>query len=312
MKFADKLINLRNLISNTLNPIIGEKFYLVDCPFHSNIGDQLIWEGELSLLKISGKECVGYSSKDLFSFPVIDREVTILFHGGGNIGGLYREHTEHLIKIVEHYPDNRIVVFPQTIYYSDLELLQKDAHILGRHKDFHFCVRDKKGYKQLIASGLNNVYLLPDMAFCIPLVRFETSKELRCKGALYLKRVDGELAGNSNDIEADFVKDWPTFEKKIFDGVFLAKVISTLSKHNVPLTSKIWNWYADKYYRRDLINIGINFIKSYDPIISTRLHAIILALLCGQKVKAVDNSYGKISEFVNTWLSDVDEVELLN
>lgn len=51
---------------------------------------------------------------------------------------------------------------------------------------------------------------------------------------------------------------------------------------------------------------------SYEPITSTRLHAIILALLCGKNVTAIDNSYGKISEFIHTWLSDVDEVQLMN
>lgn len=51
MKFADKLPILRNLIIDTLNPLIGKEYVLVDCPYHSNIGDQLIWEGEKSFLK---------------------------------------------------------------------------------------------------------------------------------------------------------------------------------------------------------------------------------------------------------------------
>ena len=34
--------------------------------------------------------------------------------------------------------------------------------------------------------------------------------------------------------------------------------------------------------------------------------------MCGKSVTAVDNSYGKISEFVKTWLSDVEEITMIN
>lgn len=309
MKFVEKYHALKELLYDTLNPLIAKKYWLVDCPFHSNIGDQLIWEGEIQFLESTERECIGFSSGEMFKFPKLSLDVTILYHGGGNLGALYREHMLLLLKLIEAYPNNRIVVFPQTVFYNDIQLLQSDVAAMIQHPDFHLCVRDKKGADILKNAGLRNVYLLPDMAFYIPLERFKSNKSA-VKGSLYLKRVDGELAKDGNNVKADYVKDWPTFEKKIFDGIFIAKVLATLSRYKVPFCGYIWNWYANKVYRRDLINIGIDFINSYEPIVSTRLHAVILALLCGKTVTAVDNSYGKISQFVDTWLSDVEEIKM--
>ena len=312
MKFVDRYTELRSLIYHNLTPLIGKSYYLFDCPFHSNIGDQLIWEGELAFLNNIQSRSMGYSSRDIVHLPQLDLNVTVLFHGGGNLGELYREHTEFLFKVLEAYPNNRIIVFPQTIFYSDSKLLQEDVSRLKEHKDFHFCVRDKRGFKQLSSAGLRDVYLLPDMAFCIPRDRFNLTRNFDIKGSLYLKRVDGELSSSAVTVNSDFVRDWPTFDKRIFDGVFIAKVLGTLARWRIPFFDRIWNWYADRVYRPDLINIGRDFIMSYEPITSTRLHAIILALLCGKNVTAIDNSYGKISEFIHTWLSDVDEVQLMN
>lgn len=310
MKFSDKLPKLQTLIRTTLSPLLSEKYWLFDCPYYSNIGDQLIWEGEKAFLNEQNKEEIGHSSRSTFKHPDIGSEITLLFHGGGNIGQLYREHIDFLFSIIERYPENRIIVFPQTICYEEKRLLKNDVQIMKRHKDFHFCVRDRKGFEMLSSEGLRNVYLLPDMAFYIPLQRFATKQHIETKGSLYMKRVDGELMKGNSDIAADYTKDWPTFEKRIFDGILTGKIINLLSKSEIRMFERLWDWYADKHYRAKLIDIGCNFIQSYDPIVSTRLHAIILSLLCGKEVTAVDNSYGKISEFIKTWLSDVDEVKI--
>ncbi len=310
MKFVEKLPILKKTIIDTLNPLIGKEYVLVDCPYHSNIGDQLIWEGEESFLKEYNRKRLSYSSRNFFKFPKLGIEVTILFHGGGNLGDLYREHFDFLCSIIDKYPRNRIVVFPQTIFYSNSYQRVEDVNRLNRHPDLHFCIRDEKGFQEMKEVGLRNVYLLPDMAFCIPLHSFRNTTHI--KGSLYLKRIDKELSVNTIDFNSDYTKDWPTFENQLFDGIFLAKVLNKLATLKIPFSVGIWNRYADTTYRKKLIDIGQDFINSYDPIVSTRLHAVILALMCGKSVTAVDNSYGKIYEFVKTWLSDVEEITMIH
>ena len=51
--------NQRDLIVRTLKPLINSDYALLDVPNHPNIGDNLIWAGELAFLK----EHIGYKCK---------------------------------------------------------------------------------------------------------------------------------------------------------------------------------------------------------------------------------------------------------
>ncbi|MDI5788788.1 hypothetical protein PO124_11350 [Bacillus licheniformis] len=42
--------------------------------------------------------------------------------GGGNFGDLYPHFQQFRERVVEHYPDNRIVILPQSIYYEHEEI----------------------------------------------------------------------------------------------------------------------------------------------------------------------------------------------
>ena len=45
MNFSGKVAFLRDLIVNTLTPLISDSYVLWDLPYYTNIGDILIWEG---------------------------------------------------------------------------------------------------------------------------------------------------------------------------------------------------------------------------------------------------------------------------
>ena len=313
MKFSEKLPSLKSRINNTLLPLINGDYCLTDLPYHSNIGDILIWQGELEFLSNIKYKCLNYSSASTYSDKAYNSAKCILFHGGGNIGDLYKEHINFLFELIDRYPDKRIIVFPQTIHYTERTHLMQDFKIIGQHPDIHFCVRDKYGYEQL--KGLvSHLYLLPDMAFCIPVELFSRFNVNKVLGSLYLKRLDCELSTQNISIRTDYIRDWPTFYHKLNDGTFVAKLIDNLCKNKFckkfNVLKRIWDWYALNIYRNDLLRIGIKFIKTYNPIYTTRLHGLILSLLCGKTVTVIDNSYGKNLNFVNTWLFDVDEVKI--
>ena len=271
----------------------------------------MIWQGELELLRKTKHRCLSYSSLLTYRCIPLRRDISILVHGGGNLGELYREHISFLFQLVKKYPNNRIIVFPQTIFYQNMDLLHRDIELLRQHHDLHFCIRDKKGY-ELIKNELPHVYLLPDMSACIDLDFFQQWNP-KIKGSLLLKRKDAELSSIPLSIKTDFIEDWPTFNHDMFDGTFLAKVISNLCKMCPYLFRNAWNWYAMNVYRKDLLRIGTKFIKSYEPIYTTRLHGLLLSLFCGKhQITVIDNSYGKNLNYVHTWLQDVDEVRLLN
>lgn len=53
----------------------------------------------------------------------------------------------------------------------------------------------------------------------------------------------------------------------------------------------------------------VNFLRPYNHIITTRLHALILSVLLHKSVEYIDNTTGKLSAFVSTWLSDLNDVK---
>jgi len=317
MNYEQRITQLKQLIESTLTPYITSNYVLYDLPYYSNIGDTLIWEGELCFLGTLGYKCIDTASRTTCTFPELQNDIIILVQGGGNLGDLYHEHMDFLIKLTEKYPLNRILVFPQTFFYNDKKRLQCDAELLATHKDLILCARDNESYSLLKTFFSNTILLLPDMAFCIPTLELNKYRTIEGNKTLLLKRSDCELDNEKIPLlppEID-CKDWPTFEHRLNDGVFIGKVISTLSKLNLPIIggkiNKLWDFYAYRVYRKDLLRIGVKFVSQYRYIYSTRLHVFILAILLHKEVKIIDNSYKKNSTFYNTWLKDFDGAELI-
>jgi pyruvyl transferase EpsO len=45
---------------------------------------------------------------------------------GGNFGDLYRSHNVLLVSTVNEFPENPIIILPQTVYYKDEVLVEHD------------------------------------------------------------------------------------------------------------------------------------------------------------------------------------------
>jgi pyruvyl transferase EpsO len=92
MDFTDKVTELNNLVKETLTPHIDNDFVLFDLPYHTNIGDSLIWEGEMHFLKRFTNYRLLYScSAATYHYHKLDREIIIFLHGGGNFGDIWHE-----------------------------------------------------------------------------------------------------------------------------------------------------------------------------------------------------------------------------
>ena len=92
-----------------------------------------------------------------------NRDTIILLQGGGNFGDIWDIH-EFKRKVIRNYPENRIIIFPQTVFYQKKnENMLRDIELMSRHPYLTICAREvlKKNFK-------NTILLVPDMAFCIP------------------------------------------------------------------------------------------------------------------------------------------------
>lgn len=316
MTFEDKVGDLRQIIEFRLSSLIGDNCILVDAPYYDNIGDVLIWQGIEDFIKSLDKTLIDTSSGQTFYFPEISEDVTILLMGGGNFGDLWRWFQDVRLKVITHYPHNRIIMFPQSVWYDDISLIQHDAEIMAKHKDLHLCARDQFSYDFLKSYfHANHVLLVPDLAFYIDDQRLFPYRNKAVDKKLFLKRIDKERTAETplslgENID---VRDWPTVEHKPRKFWWIGKTCGVARRLNWmrPLSCMIYkgvDTYVIRYVKDTLVKTGCDFLVPYSQITTTRLHAMILSVLLHKPVRYMNNSTGKLSAFASTWLSGLDEV----
>lgn len=199
--------SFKQIIFEKLSPLVGKKCVLPDLPYYSNVGDLMIWEGMEQFIKDNGTEILWRSSTSTFEYKPLPEDVTICLVGGGNFGDLWRGLQEFKCKIVKLYPKNRIVVFPQSVCYTDLQLCKDDADVFAAHNDVNICVRDNKSFDFLKENFPTcNIILVPDMALYLEFDKQQT----KTNRTLFLKRDDKESVDYSAfNAEGMDVTDWP-------------------------------------------------------------------------------------------------------
>lgn len=308
MTEQEKIHQLHQLIDNNLKLSINHDYWLLNVPYHENVGDTLIWQGEADFLKGLPFKCKGSCSYNSTIPPNIAEDELILIHGGGNFGDLWEIPQDWQMNVVRQYPDNKIIFLPQTVWFKYEENLKRCAETLSKHKNLTICARDKVSYGILKKYFANEILLVPDMAFCIDMTRWK--KPIATKDALLLKREDQELK-EYQELDAITlgrnmtICDWLPFTEKCWQ-----KTMFRRTKKYLP---PIYDWYARNIFRPYLINSGIQLIGSHKKIYSTRLHAAILSILLGkaEDLTWFDNSYGKNSSFYETWLSDLAGIKFV-
>lgn len=313
-----KINELRKQIEAILLPLVDDDYVLWDCPYYSNIGDTLIWEGERAFLRKLPYKCLGYASNITCTFPELSSDVIILLQGGGNFGDLWRWFQDFRLEVIRHYPHNRIIVFPQSVCYQDTILMKEDARVMSQHPQLTLCARDQVSYDILISNFRNPVLLVPDMAFYISPDILAKYKKEETEKILFLKRTDKELASSPYPIEGKSfpidIRDWPTQEKEPF-FIFILYKLSGLCrrlkgwKFGKYMVAQLTDMYALRICRLLLLKRGVGFVSNYKLVYTTRLHVMVLAILLHKKVFFFDNSYGKNRNLYDTWLSDLDGCE---
>jgi pyruvyl transferase EpsO len=313
MNFFKKKEQLCKVIIDTLTPIIDNDFILLDLPYHTNIGDILIWEGEIQFLRNLTNYKLLYScNSSTYCYQKIDRHIIILLQGGGNFGNIWYNMHQFKEQIITSYPDNKIVIFPQTVWYTDKNILLHDVNVYSAHRNLVLCVRDSRSYEFMKKYFTKNTILLvPDMAFCIPFDQLKKYQVKPINKKLFLKRSDKEFNANFNYMDFIVSKenidiyDWPTIDRKKIYTLFL-ECLLWISRRIRFFFPKFTDLYASFFFRLNMIRTGIRFISKYESVYTTRLHVAILCCLLDKPFVLFDNSYGKNHAFFETWFKDLD------
>lgn len=288
----------------------GKNFHYIDIPMHDNIGDLLIMQGTLAFFKKKKLSPKTTSTASAFNPEWVGADDILVFHGGGNFGDLYANINDLREEIITRFPNNRIVLLPQTIFFSTDEKRDRSAAVFRRHADVHLFIRDRVS-QQIAHQFTDHVYLVPDMAHQLyPIASTGTGT-----GALRIERVDVEkpqVPESLRNVRFDTRTDWVEVVgdgKRLIDlawnleGRFKARRWETLQKLLGP-----WYWVP---VAQRFSNKAVDLFSRHDHIVTDRLHGHILSCLMDKKNTVIDNSYGKNSTYISEWTGASDLVTLV-
>ncbi len=295
-------------------------YLLLDLPYHCNLGDTLIWQGEKDYLSTLPYRCLYRTScggNVAKAFKKISKETIILLHGGGNFGDLWPLHNAFRKKAHEMFPHQKTIILPQSVYYKSQGKLEEDADFYMRYPNVTICARDRVSFEILTQYFPNNPKLLvPDMAFCMEMNSYRHIANP--EGIVFIKRLDKEINETISYQEFPddvYVSDW-LFLSDSKEYARLGTVKRWATRYD-KLLGTDWkhswvDYYWDRFLRPLFVNAAINFLDKYKHIYTTRMHAAILGVILGKDdITLYDNSYGKSSAFFDTWLNDVDGLRLV-
>ena len=289
-------LELRN-ITEYLKPVnldIQQKssktrVFLLDAASYNNLGDQAItYAISLFLKDLFGEDCyVEISERELlrnlkYLKKVICSEDILCLNGGGNMGTLYPRYEALRRKVIKAFPDNKIIIFPQTIdYESDLygkRELKRSGKVYNGHKHLVVCAREKKSF-DLMKQLYKNVAFVPDIV-------------LYLKGRIALERAEkkdcvGICLRNDKETVVSLEQ-----KKSMYSAIKEAGFIV----ENLTTMSDLHQMYLCSDDRLEALRAKLQEFSQYKCIITDRLHGMIFSLLSGVPCLAIDNSNKKVSE----------------
>jgi exopolysaccharide biosynthesis predicted pyruvyltransferase EpsI len=299
-----------------MSAVIGESrdVALLDVPNQRNVGDALIWAGEVEYLSALGLR-IRYAA-DIQTLSVHDLRKAmptgvVLLHGGGNFGDLWTGHQQQRENIARSLADYRVVQLPQTLYFRDPEAAARANAVLGAHPDFHAMLRDTPSMRRAAEQ-------LPDVAvsFCYdmalgwqPPVR-RPGEPRALSDVTVIARADKESASGLDRVSPSWLPDvsllrtdWHNSGRRLVQWRLHRHVAARLrqlirrqraTRFTAPPGTNLLLRHTLTRINRINIEGGAELIGSGRIALVDRLHAHVLAALLGQDHVLLDNSYGKV------------------
>jgi len=305
----------RALLTHRIERLVdrGASYALIDFPQHANVGDNAIWLGERALLaEIIGDEpayvCT-YKSFDAEALEAACPTGPIFLHGGGNFGDIWPVHQAFRERILDRMRGRRVIQLPQTIAFSDPRHVGTLRERIAKHGDFHLFVRDSVSLAFAQANLDCAVESTPDAA--VGMGTLARRGRLRSDIVLLL-RTDKEKAGQDMScllgLPASCAFDWldefSLFRRKV---ALLAKTSAYMAGRFDPNKRRLT---AFDFTAKSRVARGLRMLSSGKIVVTDRLHAHILSVLLDIPHIAMDNNYGKISNYINAWNKDYKKVLL--
>lgn len=296
-------IKYRHLYSHPkeLKKANNKRIYYLDAPDYSNLGDQAI---AYAIKKFSEKyfpeyEFIEILQKDVASYIKwlklnMNNEDIIFLTGGGNMGNYYRIYEATRRIVIKNFHNNRIVVFPQSLMYSENIWghfsINKSQRIYNSNDNLIVLAREEDSYFKMI-NLYKNVFLCPDIVLSlVGRVKIQ-SNERNDHIGLCLR----------NDIEQKLT---------IKDHSFIMKICEQYTSEVKEITTISDIEEITESNRAKIINSKISEIASCKVLITDRLHALIFSAVSYTPCIVFQNNNSKIKGTLS-WLQRFQHIQLV-
>lgn len=278
---------------------------LVGTPNYPNIGDSAIAMAELMFLEDCGidsehiKEisCYDYNKfKKHIEKVIHKKKIIICLIGGGNMGDQWTDEESFRQDIVSTYPDNPIIIFPQTLFFSYTpdDELEEFMSVYNRHNKLTVVAREMESYN--LMTGLlkgPTVLLTPDIVLWLTAEKLRLTNAER-EGVMFVFRSDSEQEMTMNDRE------------KIMDAVREKNLSFSTTDTVLPKGEVII-----KENRNAKVLEKLSEFASAKLVITDRLHGMIFSAVTGTPCIALDNNNHKVKGTYD-WIENLSYIRFAN
>jgi pyruvyl transferase EpsO len=246
-----------------------------------------------------------YDPSEIARLPT---DIPILVNGGGNFGDVWEGQHGVRLDVFERFTDRRIVQLPQSLFYRDPSLAKRESEIFRRHPDHTLMWRDDLSRSRAEALMGDAGILVPDTAFAarLPFAPF------RGDGVQWILRSDQEsiLGTQPASGPGQTVTDWQTDPMPPALGVEMLRATLHAAEAHHSDAAEIDDLRRAIAALR--IRRGAAIVRRGSATVTDRLHGLILSVLCGIPVVALDNESGKVHGVATRSLGSLPFVEQAN
>ncbi len=282
---------------------IGRKkivYVLTTPPSHTNIGDQAQvlaikkwfekYFPEVPVLEVEKQDCL--DKIDLLKKIIHDDDL-IFIHSGGNLGDRHMWSERGRRSIVKHFPENKIIQLPQTIYFSDTRDIDSELanskEIYNNHKDLTILARDPKSEVLGLQYFPDKMkFAIPDFVLSIDNI-YPINVDVKKGSVLFCLRNDNE---------------------SVFENKHREELYSLVS----PFKYEIYDTTLDRFIyehtrKTEIINL-LEYFASFEAIITDRYHGLIFSTIVKKPTIVLPTDDHKLSSAIE-WFSDIPYIKML-
>ena len=272
-----------------------KRIFLIGTSEHSNIGDAAIAVGEKEFIKqyFSEYELIEIPFDQItFQYDImislIGSDDLIFLQGGGNLGSRYPAEEDIRRKIITSFPQNQIVIMPQTIYFEQDDAGEKELNIsktiYNSHDNLLLLTRGNESsiFAQKHFTNVRNL-CVPDMALMI-----DRNYGLNRNGILLCIRDLGDESGLTDTAYNEVIQ------------------IVKLIDDNAEITNNLYRGVSDSkiysFAREQIVEQELRRFASHKVVVTDRLHGLIFALITHTPCVVISSYNYKIPDFIHSFI----------